>query len=482
MYKPPINSNRVKYMRSKFENNEVTNAGNGDVRLNNAVIQSRQKTINCQLDKKCNALAKRECSSFDLKTKQPLLSRQLSDPLNKCNIKRTPAFRLEKNPSTHKSHKSNFLENKIKIFDQRLKPDCDNNDENVHTTSKNNLTKKNCLRDVKSVDSSFDNKFSKKTAEEKLDDIIKLSDDNEDISYANLKFLYAEPIPKAYRHKNTTTPSENNVDNSTHDESLLNDTDDIHQSSTLKLTDAPSNDSQRQRPKLLRTKAIDLSDSEIEFKTVDLTDTLKNALKRPLPSGPAPKKPPRTFVHSPKTNQSPENEDVTLDKTICHLKLNKSFTNELNTSLQKCLLETAKTKPKSKNDPMYMLNKLEHALRNNKIRLKKQKKLENTSGEESDCDQQLLSNTNTNSSNSSHGNMFNLNCLSALTCSNTTYERIKEPNSSFFVKSGEEPVYAIPFQGPVDVSDSVPDPGNAQDAEHSGSLKRNSLYYMVSIY
>ncbi|XP_046615979.1 uncharacterized protein LOC124303147 isoform X1 [Neodiprion virginianus] len=36
-----------------------------------------------------------------------------------------------------------------------------------------------------------------------------------------------------------------------------------------------------------------------------LTDTLKAALKAPLPSGPPPKKPPRTFAHSPTTNRSP---------------------------------------------------------------------------------------------------------------------------------------------------------------------------------
>lgn len=44
-----------------------------------------------------------------------------------------------------------------------------------------------------------------------------------------------------------------------------------------------------------------------------LTDTLKAALKAPLPSGPPPKKPPRTFAHSPVTNRSPVDDYEEVD-------------------------------------------------------------------------------------------------------------------------------------------------------------------------
>lgn len=301
-----------------------------------------------------------------------------------------------------------------------------------------------------------------KTPEEKLDDIIKEND--EEICYANIKYLYAEPIPKAYRSVSKTFA--NDLNDIIHDKledktnkDIINGNDNID--SCIK-----------EKPKLTKSKAIDL-----DIQT-NLTDTLRSALKRPLPSGPAPKKPPRTFLHSPKP-ESPEIDDP-LQKSINHLKLDESFTNDLNASLHKSLKDTRKSKNKTKSDPMYILNKLENALKNNKIRLKKQQqqpKLENTSGDESDydlkTDQQLLSNC------TSSNNVFNLNCLSALTCTNTIYEKIKEPNSSFFVKTNkEEPVYAIPFQSPNEMMEST-DSGNSQDSDN-GTIKRNSLYYMVS--
>lgn len=462
MYKPPINTNRVKYMRSKFENNETENT---DFKLINSITNRKPKTINnLQLDKKCNeeikrnVVLKRDNTSIDLKTNQTVLARQLSDPLNKCNIKRTPAFRLEKNPSTHKAHKSNFLESKIKIFDQRLNQNCDN-DANFNIKLNNSTV-------------SCDKANTAKSPEEKLDDIIKQHDSNEEVCYANIKYLYAEPIPKAFRHKNTIT-------NNDHD-TIKNNLDDIHKTTTLKLQDISNeneknNSITKQKSKLIKTKAIDLC----EFETFNLTETLKTALKRPLPTGPAPKKPPRTFLHSPKADRSPENDMPLIE----NLNLSESFTKELNKSLKKSLLTNGtKTKTKSKNDPMYMLNKLENALKNNKIRLKRQAKFDNTSGEESDSDvkseQALLSNSNSSSSTSNH--IFNLNCLSALTCTNTKYERIKEPNSSFFLKCDEEPVYAIPFENSIDLNESTTDIGNSNDSENSNALKRNSLYYMVS--
>lgn len=193
--------------------------------------------------------------------------------------------------------------------------------------------------------------------------------------------LYTEPVPKALRKPH-----------------------DIYNAKTLKIRD-PS-----------------------PVKASELTDTLKAALKRPLPTGPAPRKPPRTFEHTPVKNNS-----------FLH------------------------TQNEKKPDPRYMLSKLENALRNNKIKTRKTTKVETstTSGEDSD-DSVLFK------SKSQRGlpaipdtrNTFNLNCLNGCT---TTYDKIKEANSEFFVKR-DEPVYAEPFNFSKDL----------------GKVKaKKSLYYMV---
>ncbi|KYB25414.1 DENN domain-containing protein 2B isoform X2 [Tribolium castaneum] len=168
------------------------------------------------------------------------------------------------------------------------------------------------------------------------------------------KALYTEPVPKALRQPP-----------------------DIHHAQTLRVSEPPG-----------------------------LTDTLRAALKRPLPAGPAPRKPPRTFEHTPVKNSSFLHQKQQTDR---------------------------------KHDPRYMLSRLENALKNNKI--KKQVKVETstTSGEDSD-DSVLFK---SKSPPTPDKNNFNFNCLNG-GCT-ATYDKIKESKSEFFVKSYDEPVYAEPF-------------------------------------
>lgn len=82
--------------------------------------------------------------------------------------------------------------------------------------------------------------------------------------------------------------------------------------------------------KLRRQNAIkyNFSPNNDEIKYLTSSDTIKKALKQPLPQGPAPKKPPRTFAASPKT--SPINDGNNLLSDI------EKLTNQFNSnSIQK---------------------------------------------------------------------------------------------------------------------------------------------------
>lgn len=231
----------------------------------------------------------------------------------------------------------------------------------------------------------------------------------------NLSTLYTEPIPKALRPKRGAE-SPKKID--------------IHHTSTLKITE----------------------------KDNSLSDTLKSALKKPLPSGPAPKKPPRTFQHA-----------LTPSKNDSFLHLTKDIKEKLNICEEK--------PPRKKTDHKYMLNKLETALKNNKLRARRAIQpttSATTSGEDSDDSLLYHSKAQKNDLNT-HFSSFN--CLQSLNCTNNNpYGKIKEPTtstSSFFVNF-KEPVYAEPFHfqaGGIDIG---------KIRQETNQKQRNSLYYMVS--
>lgn len=334
MYRPPENANRVQAIRNIFEKKEVTTPPK---------LITKSKT---ELD-----LRYSRCHQN--------LNRQLSDPSKRSNnIKRTPAFRLDKNAVVEKNHPNRYHHH------TKVKHDCDKVKSNDASTTLN-------FSDIRSKFSCNQSNTSEMTS----------------TNVKNLSFLYAEPIPKALRVKkcDTLTPKS-----------------DYCNQETLKLE--------------------------------SLTDTLKSALKKPLPTGPAPKKPPRTFLHSPGAGQTS--------------KIDKKFTDTLNKKLQNS------PTPRGKGDPKYMLDKLENMLKSKHNRI-----IRKTDSEDSD-DANTLPNNNNNSPS-----LFN--CLNALGCSassTTTYECIREPNCTFFV---DEPVYAEPFQ--------------QKEKKKSNKEQRSSLYYMVCL-
>lgn len=378
MYKPPENANRVQAIRSIFENKDVTTTKP----LTPPKLITKSKT---ELDIRYS-----KCHQN--------LNRQLSDP-SKRNIKRTPAFRLDKNAVVEKN--SNRYHSKVKH-------DCDK-------------IKSKCLGDEALSFSDIRSKFSCNQQSNNSE----MSSTNVE-NAKNVSFLYAQPIPKALRVKKCDVTSKSDEEN-------------YHNKGTLKLENQDGD-------------------------SASLTDTLKTALKKPLPSGPAPKKPPRTFLHSPQTPRGINTPSPNI---------NKQFTDSLNKKLQK---STAR----GKGDPKYMLDKLENMLKNSQKRIRKTGK---TDSEDSDDNISVGSKSarapsRTNTSNTlpnSASNLFNLNCLNALGCSAAPYDRIKEPNSSFFIDcEKEEPLYAEPFQFRESVNQS-----KQKDGKKTSKEQRNSLYYMV---
>ena len=105
----------------------------------------------------------------------------------------------------------------------------------------------------------------------------------------------------------------------------------------------------------------DTLQKEVGFSDIMLTDTLKAALKAPLPSGPPPKKPPRTFAHNtPPPNNAGQHivsvpsaiEPVSNKDSLEHVK----FTNSASEKTVKPI--------RSKTESQIMLKKLEHVLLN----------------------------------------------------------------------------------------------------------------------
>lgn len=396
MYKPPQNTNRVQSLKNKFENlekNKTDNIGNG---CGNNLNKYLEKAI---------------------QNRKTDLQIQVSEPL-KRNIKRTPAFRVDRSFSENSglpkkcSNPSILLKDRLKQYGAG-KNNCDNslNNCNKHDTTVNEESeitthhKFNSSHDLQAVGEKFDN--PPEQGEIKCAQQINFSAcDTQNCVDKTLPMLYTEPIPKALRNKNVTK------------QTVIEQSCDVYNISSLSCNEFTG-------------KTENITSSKL------LTDTLKVALKKPLPAGPAPKKPPRTFQHV---------------QNNCDMKKNNSFLHLMNSSDR-----GGHTRPRSvhkKTDPKYMLNKLENALRNNRLHAKQQYKNDicTTSGE--DSDDSLLSKSKFNklrpklsseSSDSVNTSTFNFNCLGIMNCSRSEYEKINEPSSSFFVDNINEPIYVEPY-------------------------------------
>lgn len=520
MYRPPENANRVKAIKSKFENSAVDTKSFTKAPLRKSKTLQDFNIRSVHTDTPQNKVQKfiSDCNTdIDNRTQntQTSLSRQLSDPA-KRNIKRTPAFRLDRNVLSDKTgdqKNARLLHNKSR-YSKLGKLDNvtqEANNENVNFKEYLSKTKINGIGQTKTINfSDIRNKFNgenQQNVSNKPTSINSNGDKNQDVTHQNktddsnkteesvLKYLYSEPLPKSQRAK---------VDNKNEDV-------DVYNSSTLKLSESPKrvehvsdDESHYSSRNFIRNTpaygSLRAKKSHEDLPSLSnengngLTDTLKNALKKPLPSGPAPKKPPRTFLHSP--NKPDSNSEIS------PLNLDKDFTKKLNTELQKNI----GGKKTNKGDPKYMLDKLETVLKSKGI-LSRKPKPETTSEEDSDNEKNKLKflnlrdlpNIPTTTSSQTLSNLFynttpetspkfNFNCLTSLGCVTSTYEAVKEPNSSFFVTSKrEEPVYAEPFEYQVDVERRVKTESNkdgAMDSNEgvSASMKtiRRSLHYAVS--
>ncbi|XP_050310886.1 DENN domain-containing protein 2B-like [Anthonomus grandis grandis] len=455
MYRPPQNCNRVKSIKKKFENienqSETVNVGPSKP------FTSAKKLLAPLTENSLNGFSREHNarSSIPQRAAQPSLSRQLSDPA-KRNIKRTPAFRVDKSAEDSPVRPTSLFQTKIKQFNRvkcgkeldspsddstgGLKCDliefdkhtvsCDSvslkenssflyprNKLDVYSSTNKTEVPRNKRASLIKSKSSQDFQYVRKKFDDEPENL-----STEILSTANidLSLLYTQPIPKSLRHKTTETNCTSKIDN-------------IYTKSTLQLTD---NDKKEFLNSLQRVLARqDLPGG--------LTDSLRVALKKPLPKGPAPQKPPRTFQHCA-----------------------EAVINE-------------KRKTPKKGDPRYMLNKLEMALKNNKLRVRKQlprvEVCSTTSGEDSDDSLLFRSKScrSVHKEDTEDGGFDNLlgefNCFGGFGgCGNPGYQRLKEPSASFFVSASPEKEHI--YDEPVRRKSS--------EVESEKTKNRNSLYYM----
>ncbi|XP_066142084.1 uncharacterized protein [Euwallacea fornicatus] len=551
MYKPPQNCNRVKSIKNKFENIEnqsQTSVTKAPPSKNNLSIERNLPLSERTRFNQLTTTPKENPKEYKVKPSaaHPTLVKQLSDP-QKCNIKRTPAFRVDKHseilldkPEQFKRNdplQRTLFETKVKQFnnvkssdnkvekqfrdneacsskvplssDLKYTPEimfCDSSSASIlthnssflHSHCAEDMSNKNvgcCLNKtdlynlklfkkpllIKSKSShdfhSIRSKFSPSSCErmtEKLpvsprhipttekqkdEQVIYGTDLDESaiLKNINLSLLYTEPIPKSLRNKQPSESSSSNAESPLFKPKIK----DIYTKSTLQLTDV---DKKVFLETLKKALSQDLPGG--------WTDSLKVALKKPLPDGPAPKKPPRTFQHC---------GDQIL--SVCR-KENAPFFYVTKDIERK----NVGKKNGRRNDPKYMLNKLEMALKNNKLKTRKQQKVDvsTTSGEDSDDSLLFRSKSNRNlpkpptsfntpkAESDKNSNGFSdfllgdLNCFNnSFGCGNPAYQRIKEPNSSFFVERPKDPIYAEPIQNRT-----------SQIRSDFEKNNRGSLYYM----
>lgn len=236
---------------------------------------------------------------------------------------------------------------------------------------------------------------------------------------------------------------------------------------------------------------------------ISLTDTLKAALKQPLPVGPPPKKPPRTFAHTPNSKQKPDSRSEQAPSSPQPI-ADTAFCSKLNENLAQGLKTASETTPKPaklKSDPKLMLQKLENALLSNRIRSPKLPKkikssLEPSASKSCTSSPQHGPQLNFYSPELPHKNLFP-DCLPSLNCAKASsmnnYAKIvpNKPSTSsmstFFTDckaDSDEPIYAEPFEH--EAREDKPNFGlkkgffKSDQRDRRADTLSNSLHYMVS--
>lgn len=130
-----------------------------------------------------------------------------------------------------------------------------------------------------------------------------------------------------------------------------------------------------------------------KLQEIGLTDTLKAVLKQPLPTGPPPKKPPRTFAESPSPRDSHQPAQLFARATA------KEVTAAAAAVATAAMMTTSSTTKKSMSPPKELQNKINFL--ENELVLKAHGRLKNGGG----------------SSSTKHSKPFSVNLLKCIPCS-----------------------------------------------------------------
>lgn len=569
MYRQPENSNRVKSMKSKFEdlndskktqksNDKFTKINNVqnkltskppiaslNVKIGEKLPQKTENNNNTKKSKENNEYIKIDRKNKTTKTEDmfrnkfeknsngtkdfsdinkkelcnvpPLnLTRQLNDPSKKGCIKRTPAFRKDKIGKTKVLNDDLSFANIVNMFENNdnIKPTCDTLNDNTTKI----LTRTYCS------DSEIKSDKTKMIGNPKKNVTSTVSLNGLSQSIVN-KENDKNVVSKSILTASTSLGLENNNKNTMRQKSLspilkkaTEYNSEISSTSTLKISDKENNTKSqpnelldnivnKQHEKETTKVLVNAAYAQVnkpkkttqlpENKNVILTDTLKAALKQPLPPGPPPKKPPRTFAHTP--NSKSPSTSTKLDHNPAEITSTSSTPDtSINEKLNECLANALKTKTNSssnnkpitkiKSDPKLMLQKLENALLNNKIKSPKlPRKLKSTFDGVSSSKASTSSTTQPNiyTSETPQKNLFP-NCLPSLNCvtnaaSSNSYTKVNSSMSTFFTDIKEEnekqePIYAEPFH--FKTPDESPKL-SSRDSSKFDTLS-SSLHYMVS--
>lgn len=487
MYRQPENNNRVKYMKNRFERLDLDKNNRVDVKSTKIINKTNEKNINNN-DYKNNIYQRNDIHDDITKNdnKNTNLSRQLSDPSKKGCIKRTPAFRKEKFVNSRFSNHE-ISSDKDFLIDESF--NCDNLPDNFKETKKlkssvslvmnkptnigintskrvslspKSAPNKSTLYNLKkppmkidynqtkkSLSSDFDNSSSVVINRSPKTDKVELKMDNEGVSSSVLikkspKLTRSPLVSTKYRDKQNSFANSRQTAASFIKEMIDNETNlDFEKKSDV--------------PIIPEYAQVDKNKKKDKYPE-NLTDTLKAALKQPLPQGPPPKKPPRTFAHVQKSSSTQPNLKEITEKINTELKLNDKHQG---------------VSKKVKSDPKVMLQKLESALLNNKLRSPKLPKKIQCSLENSNLkNAQIQPNVYTTHSNKG----IIPNCLSSLNCvgARESYSQCPtlDSKSTFFVN--EEPIYAEPFEYQVVEN-------NPESLTRTGTISR-SVHYLVSFF
>lgn len=509
------NSNAVTSLKEKNCNidnvklNILKQREEKDVKINNNRERSRVMDSNKLEIEKVKRLDFSDINKKELCNVPPLnLTRQLNDPSKKGCIKRTPAFRKDKfnNKSKPSSDDLNFA-NIVKIFEEN---DKDNNTCDNHLREEKNMTKICSDSVLKSGATSINMspKLPLKTSVSLTGRFIiptttvnAIKSTEKIVQVQKQKLASSSSLDIESSHSKCAQPASFSPQRPSSPEIA-----------TLKVEDKEkiSNnylETTKEIKPLVPAYAQVVKHKKTEPESTDvLTDTLKAALKQPLPTGPPPKKPPRTFAHTPnsKSNLKKESSTPSLSSTSSKNVGDSLFTEKLNEALNKTKTpEPEKKVTKTKSDPKLMLQKLENALLNNKLRSpkfsRKNKNTDNSnSTSSSNSNLKALPQTQPNiyTSDSPQKNIFP-NCLPSLNCayskntSTNSYTKVPSPQmgnnvsmSTFFTdcnhRKSQEPIYAEPFQ--YQVEEDSGNPGKIVVKELSPGRTdtlSSSVHYMV---